>query len=105
EAGLNTSLKLLTYVTISFVKPVLHILKSRVLAEEEDDVELTKTIKTSILRYLKEKYSDPITEDLLDTASFVDPRFKATYISAHNVPTIQEKKVRLQRLQNQQLHQ
>lgn len=79
------------YVTISFVKPVLHILNSRVLAEEEDDVELTKTIKTSILRYLKEKYSDPITEELLDTASFVDPRFKATYISAHNVPTIQEK--------------
>ncbi|GAA6085766.1 zinc finger BED domain-containing protein 4-like [Tachysurus ichikawai] len=66
------------YVTISFVKPVLHILNSRVLAEEKDDVELTKTIKTSILRYLKEKYSDPITEELLDTASFVDPRFKAT---------------------------
>ncbi|XP_039601528.1 zinc finger BED domain-containing protein 4-like [Polypterus senegalus] len=64
------------YVTISFVKPVLHILNSRVLAEEEDDVELTKTIKTSILRYLKEKYSDPITEELLDTASFVDPYLK-----------------------------
>lgn len=44
------------YVTISFVKPVLHILSSRVLAEEEDNVELTKTIKTSILAYLKGKY-------------------------------------------------
>ncbi|GAA6085731.1 zinc finger BED domain-containing protein 1-like, partial [Tachysurus ichikawai] len=70
---------------------ILHILNSRVLAEEKDDVELTKTIKTSILRYLNEKYSDPITEELLDTASFVEPRFKATYISADNVPTIQEK--------------
>ena len=79
------------YVTISFVKPVLHILNSRVLAEEEDDVELTKTIKTSILAYLKGKYSDPITEELLDTASFVDPRFKTTYISALHVATIQEK--------------
>ena len=29
------------YVTISFVKPVLHILRSRVLAEEDDDVALT----------------------------------------------------------------
>ncbi|CAM4712000.1 unnamed protein product [Leuciscus chuanchicus] len=73
------------YVTISFVRPVLHILNSRVLAEEEDDVELTKTIKTSILAYLKEKYSDPITEELLDTNSFVDPRFKTTYISVHHV--------------------
>lgn len=79
------------YVTISFVKPILHILNSRVLAEEEDDVELTKTIKTSILEYLKGKYSDPTTEKLLDTASFVDPRFKTTYISAHHVYTIQEK--------------
>jgi len=79
------------YVTISFVKHVLHILNSRVLAEEEDDVELTKKIKTSILAYLKEKYSDPITEELLDTASFVDPRFKTTYISVHHVATIQEK--------------
>lgn len=30
----------------SSVKPVLHILHSRVLAEEEDDVELTKAIKS-----------------------------------------------------------
>lgn len=37
------------YVTISSVKPVLHILHSRVLAEEEDDVELTKAIKSNIL--------------------------------------------------------
>ncbi|KAJ8012541.1 hypothetical protein DPEC_G00043890 [Dallia pectoralis] len=79
------------YVTISFVKPVLHILNSRVLAEEEVDVELTKTIKNSILTYLKGKYSDPITEELLDTASFVDPRFKTTYISGHHVATIKEK--------------
>ncbi|GAA6102652.1 ubiquitin carboxyl-terminal hydrolase 29-like [Tachysurus ichikawai] len=42
-------------------------------------------------RAVREKYSDPITEELLDTASFVDPRFKATYISADNAPTIQEK--------------
>lgn len=79
------------YVTILFKKLILHILNSRVLAEEEDDVELTKPIKTSILEYLKKKYSDLITEELLDTASFVDPRFKTTYISVYHVPTIQEK--------------
>ena len=51
-------------------------------------MELTKTIKTRILEYLKEKFSEPITEELLDTASFVDPRLKTAYISAHHVPTI-----------------
>ncbi|XP_025753343.1 zinc finger BED domain-containing protein 1-like [Oreochromis niloticus] len=79
------------YVTISSVKPVLHILHSRVLAEEEDDVTLTKTIKSEILAYLDDKFSDPPTVELLDTASFVDPRFKAAYISADCVTTIQEK--------------
>lgn len=79
------------YVTIPSVKPVLHILHSRVLAEEEDDVELTKAIKSDILAYLDEKFSDPTTEELLNTAGFVDPRFKASYISADRVPAIQEK--------------
>lgn len=79
------------YVTISSVKPVLHILHSRVLAEKEDDVTLTKTIKSEILAYLDDKFSDPPTVELLDTASFVDPRFKAAYISADHVTTIQEK--------------
>ncbi|XP_051805338.1 E3 SUMO-protein ligase ZBED1-like isoform X1 [Acanthochromis polyacanthus] len=78
------------YVTISSVKPVLHILHSRVLAEEDDDVELTKAIKSDIISYLDDKFSDPTTEEFLDMASFVDPRFKASYISAHHVPTIQE---------------
>lgn len=79
------------YVTISSVKPVLHILHSRVLAEKEDDVTLTKTIKSEILAYLDDKFSDPPTVELLDTASFVDLRFKAAYTSADRVTTIQEK--------------
>jgi len=41
------------YVTISFVKPVLHILNSRVLAEEEDDVELTKQSKPASFHTLR----------------------------------------------------
>lgn len=73
------------------VKPVLHILHSRVLAEEEDDVALTKAIKSDILAYLDDKISDPPTVELLDTASFVDPRFKAAYISVDCVTAIQEK--------------
>lgn len=79
------------YVSISSVKPVLHILHSRVLAEEDDDVELTKAIKSDILAYLDEKFSNPTTEELLDMASFVDPRFKASYISPDCVSAIQEK--------------
>ncbi|XP_057689438.1 E3 SUMO-protein ligase ZBED1-like [Corythoichthys intestinalis] len=79
------------YVTISSVKPVLHILRSRVLAKEEEDVALTKQLKSDILAYLEEKFSAPTTTELLDIACFVDPRFKNSYISADRVPAIQEK--------------
>lgn len=61
------------------------------LAEKEDDVALTKAIRSDILAYLDDKFSDPTTVELLDIASFVDPRFKAAYISADRVTSIQEK--------------
>jgi len=47
------------YVTISFVKPVLHIPNSRVLAEEEDDVELTKQSKPASFHTLRRSTQTP----------------------------------------------
>ena len=38
-------------------------------------------MKKAILQFLNEKYSDPVTDDLKDMASFVDPRFKVTYFT------------------------
>lgn len=69
------------YVSVSYLKPVLHLLNNRVLSSAEDDTELTKHMKRTILQYLNEKYSDPATDDLLDMASLVDPRFKVSYIA------------------------
>lgn len=69
------------YVSLSYLKPVLHLLNNTVLAYSEDDTDLTKHMKTAILQYLNDKYSDPATNDLLDMASFADPRFKDSYIA------------------------
>ncbi|KAJ4941983.1 hypothetical protein JOQ06_011854 [Pogonophryne albipinna] len=68
------------YVTVSYVKPVLHLFHSSILAIQDDDTALTQSIKVSILDYLREKFDDPATNDLLDMAGLVDPRFKTRYI-------------------------
>uniref|UniRef100_A0A8C9YIK6 BED-type domain-containing protein n=1 Tax=Sander lucioperca TaxID=283035 RepID=A0A8C9YIK6_SANLU len=69
------------YVSISYLKPVLHLLATSVLAEDAEDTDLTRSIKTKVLAYLNDKYSDLNTQELLDVASFMDPRFKTQYIT------------------------
>lgn len=81
------------YVSVSYLKPVLHLLNNSVLSPDEDDTELTKQMKGAILQYLNEKYSDAATDDLLDMASFVDPRFKASYIADNRKDYIKTKAV------------
>ena len=76
------------YVTVSYVKPVLHLFESSILAVQEDDTPLTKSIKVSILDYLKEKFADPETNKLLDMASLMDPRFNTTYIAEEKIEDI-----------------
>ncbi|KAJ8266447.1 hypothetical protein GJAV_G00130530 [Gymnothorax javanicus] len=76
------------YVSVSSVKPVLHLFKTSVLAVKDDDTELTKKVKSNILKYLQDKYSDPSTQDLLDMATNLDPRFKMTYISEEKKATV-----------------
>ncbi|XP_045905911.1 E3 SUMO-protein ligase ZBED1-like [Micropterus dolomieu] len=63
------------------------------LACELGDSELCKAIKTSIVEYLNSKYSDPATTDLLEMASFVDPRFRATYIPSEKVDALKHRAV------------
>ncbi|XP_076849420.1 E3 SUMO-protein ligase ZBED1-like [Brachyhypopomus gauderio] len=66
-------------VTVSYLKPVLSLFNSEVLAEKSDDTQLTKQIKESILGYLNTKYRDDNVDDLLSVASTLDPRFKNRY--------------------------
>lgn len=77
-----------SYVSVSYVKPVLHLMKTSVLAEKEEDSDLTKSIKMKILDYMNTKYDNPATQELLDMSCFVDPRFKARYISGEKVSDI-----------------
>lgn len=65
------------YISISTVKPILHLFET-MMAVQEDDPDLTRLIKTKILHYLKEKYSD------LDRATALDPWFKLDYVSEDN---------------------
>lgn len=58
------------------------------LKAEDDDTLLTKEMKAAILEYLNDKYSDPTTDELLDMASLLDPRFKTTYIEESKVAHI-----------------
>ena len=69
------------YLSVSYFKPVLHLLNNTVLTPAEDDTDLSKDMKKYILKYSNEKYSEAATDDLLDMASLLDPSFRATYIA------------------------
>lgn len=79
------------YVTLSYVRPVLHLFNSKLLAPQEGDGELANTIRHTILTYLNDKYSEPSTSDLLDMASFVDPRFRGTYVCSDKLAALKER--------------
>lgn len=76
------------YVSVSCVKPVLQLFNEEVLKPEDDDAELTKAIKTAVITYLNEKFSDDATDDLLSMATLVDPRFKTHYIQADKIEAV-----------------
>lgn len=80
-----------SYVSVSCIKPVLHLFKTSLLLPEEEDLELTKTIKANIMRYLESKYCDLEKEELLDMATLLDPRFRATYIDASKLEVVKKK--------------
>lgn len=61
------------YVSVSYVKPVLHLFNHEILKSQDDESPLTRTIKEGILNYLNDKYDDNTTEKLLDMATLLDP--------------------------------
>lgn len=78
------------YVSVSYLKPVLHLFNSSILRAQDDDTDLTKRIKSTILQYLNCKYSDPVTDELLNIASLMDPRFHTTYIEHDKLEGIKQ---------------
>ncbi|XP_056134808.1 maspardin isoform X2 [Lampris incognitus] len=77
------------YVSVSFVKPTLHLFSTSILAVQEDDTDLSKCIKQKIVDYLKDKYDNAPTQELLDMASALDPRFKLKYVTEENGGSIE----------------
>lgn len=71
------------YVSLSYLKPVIHLLKTEILSPKESDTELTQVI-TKVLEYL----NDPATDELLTMATFMDPRFKTMYMSTEKLEEI-----------------
>ncbi|CAM4455220.1 unnamed protein product [Leuciscus chuanchicus] len=67
---------------------LLSLFNTSILAEEESDTQLTKDVKRNILAYLNEKYSDQVTDDLLDIASLLDPRFRTKYMDKEKVEQV-----------------
>ena len=80
-------------VTMSALKPVLHILKNEVLAESTDDTTLTADIKSRILSSMEHRYSDSEISELLDVASYLDPRFVTDYIDVVDLDSIRDRLV------------
>lgn len=68
-------------VTVSCLKPNLHLFSSELLQEKDEDSDLTKTIKTSVLNYMMTKSSNPDVAELINMASFLDPRFRTQHLS------------------------
>nr|XP_054591852.1 E3 SUMO-protein ligase ZBED1-like [Nothobranchius furzeri] len=81
------------YVSVSYIKPVIHLFKTSLLQPEDNDTELTKTTKSNILGYLVNKYSNPVKDELLDMASLMDPRFRTSYIDPDKVEQIKRRAV------------
>ena len=71
-------------MTISAVLPMLHILKTDLLKEEDTDTPLTKDIKHCIVEDITKRYTESkLAENvivLLQVVSFLDPRFKTKYL-------------------------
>ncbi|XP_061636646.1 E3 SUMO-protein ligase ZBED1-like isoform X1 [Phyllopteryx taeniolatus] len=72
------------YFSVSYVKPVLHLLNNSILVVQEDDADLTKKVKSEMLNYINKLYNCKATQELLDIACCLDPRFKMDFISADN---------------------
>ena len=71
-------------VTVSAIKPVLHILKAKVLKVSDGDTNLTESIKGKILGYLQSKYDDAHIDGLLSVCTYIDSRFKESYFEVNN---------------------
>ena len=68
------------YVSVSSIKPLLNHMQCDILVPKEEDTRLTKDIKKNVSTYMERKYEQQETSELLDVATFLDPRFKTKFV-------------------------
>ena len=73
-------------MTISAILPVMNLLKTAVLEEKTDDNPMTNELRSSIMDDLMTRNQGPDIVNLLETASFLEPRFKEKF--AHNIEDV-----------------
>jgi len=79
-----------SHITISSVIPVLYNLATKVLKVKEDDSTLAKNIKQHVISYMEEKYTDSKTKEILNIATFLDPRFKVDFVEGDDLETLDD---------------
>ena len=67
-------------VTASAVFPVLKHIKKTLAVDNDKDTTLAKDVKRIISSDLESRYMETEVSDVLDFASFLDPRFKEQYL-------------------------
>lgn len=82
------------YVTVSCLKPTLHLFNSELLQGKDEDSDLAKTIKSSILDYMNTKHSDLEVQEMINMATILDPRFHTQYMSQEEILVIKARVVR-----------
>ncbi len=81
-----------TYVTVSAVLPMLQLIESNILKEEDSDTQLTKDLKERVINDLQSRYSvSNEVHRILQFATFLDPRFKSKPFSDSDVEDIKER--------------
>ncbi len=85
------------YVTVSAILPLMNLLNDKFLKENKEDSQLTTDIRARIRTDLNARLSSYDTKQLLllQTASFLDPRFKVKYLDEDEVEHV---KLKLQSL-------
>ncbi|XP_018956243.2 E3 SUMO-protein ligase ZBED1-like [Cyprinus carpio] len=82
------------YVTVSCLKPTLHLFNSELLQGKDEDTDLNRKIKSSILDYMNTKYGDQEVQELINMATILDPRFRTQYMSQEEILVIKARVVR-----------
>ncbi|KAJ3595234.1 hypothetical protein NHX12_004538 [Muraenolepis orangiensis] len=69
------------------------LFKGELLQGKDEDTDLTKTIKSSMLDYLNTKYKEPEIGELINIATVLDPRFRTQHMSQEEILVIKARVV------------